>query len=266
MSTTIRTAGLFDRHLSPRRFIKLLRADLIQYRSSLSIAATAVFGATLVLLTAFAPLSGGWQPHLIFLPGILFIGGLLITSYSFAELGDPVRRAAYLLVPASTFEKVAARLLLTLVAYPLAVLALYWLISLVAAGVGDLVWGRSFAVYNPFTAETWRLLTVYPMVHAIFFLGAVWFRKGAAFKTVLAVVAAQIGFVIVAGFILRIVFSGFFEGFSFTPSMDIRLKLIDAGWLTSDIWAQIGRLLTYLLFGPWFWVISYHRLADTESR
>ena len=257
--------GFFERHFSPGRLIRLLRADLIQSRSSLSVAIAAVYGAALLVMVALAPTAGGWQPHGIFVPGILYVGGLVAISYSFVELGDPVRRSAYLLVPASTLEKVAARLALTLVAFPAAALMLYWATSVLGAGLGGLIWERSFEVYNPFTEETWRLLTAYPMVHSVFFLGAVWFRKAVLFKTVLAVVVAQIGLAIVTAVIIRIVFFDFFQGIGFEPSMDFRLNGVDVGWLTSGITAWLGEVFTYLLFGPWLWVIAYLRLADTES-
>jgi hypothetical protein len=97
-------------------------------------------------------------------------------------------------------------------------------------------------------------------VHSIFFLGAVWFRKGAAFKTLLAVVLAQIGLAVVTFFIFRIVFFDFFQGISFNLS-----KEVDTDWLTSAV-LRIGRVFIYVLFGPWLWVISYLRLADTEDR
>ena len=117
---------MFSRHVSLRRGVKLLRADLIQYRNNLSIAAAAVFGVLLVILVAWAESAGEWDPHEVFVPIVLFGGGFIITSLSFIELGDPVRRSAYLMVPASTLEKLATRLLLTLVGFPLAVIALYW--------------------------------------------------------------------------------------------------------------------------------------------
>lgn len=256
---TVSPTGLFERHFSPGRWIKLLRADLIQHKHNLLIATMAVFGAVLVVLVASAPLTGRWQPHKIFVPGILFLGGIIITSYSFTELKDPIQRSAYLLVPGSTLEKVAARLLLTLVGFPLSALTLYWTTSLVGAGLGSLIWGESFAIYRPFTEDTWRLLTVYPIVHGIFFLGAVWFHKGAAFKTLLVVVLAQIGLAVVTFFIFRIVFFEFFQGMSVSFNLS---KEADIGWWTSAV--QIGRVFIYVLFGPWLWVISYLRLADTE--
>ena len=263
---TVSPGGGVDRHFSPGRWIKLLRADLVQYRSSLSIGAMAVCGASLLMLVALAPTAGSWRPHEIFVPGLLYVGGLVFVSYSFVELGDPVRRSAYLLVPASTLEKASARLALTLVAFPAASLILYWVTSLAGSGLARLIWEESFGVYNPFTDETWRLLAVYPMVHSIFFLGAVWFRKATVFKTMLTVVLAQIGLAIVTAVIFRIVFFDFFHGMSFEPSKEFRLNVTDAGWLTSDLSAQIGKVFIHLLFGPWFWVIAYLRLADTESR
>lgn len=263
---TLSDRPFFERHFSPGRWMKLLRADLVQYKSSMSIAAMAVFGAALLVLVALAPTAGGWQPHEIFIPGILYLGGLVVISYSFVELGDPVRRSAYLLVPASALEKVTARLALTLVAFPVAGLMLYWATSLVGAGLGGLIWDESFGVYNPFTEETWQLLAVYPMVHSVFFLGAVWFRKATVSKTILAVVLAQIGLAIVTALIFRVVFFDFFHGLSFEPSKEFRLNVTDAGWLTSDLSARIGKVFTHLLFGPWLWVIAYLRLADTESR
>ena len=266
MSTTPGPVGYtFQRHFQLSRWIRLLRVDLVQYRNPLYVAIVAVYGAVLFALVVLAPTSGSWQPHKIFLPSIICLGGMILVGNSFAELGDPVRRAAFLLIPASTLEKLGARLVLTLVAFPLAAISLYWITSLLGAAIGHLVWDSSFDIYDPFTQEIGRLIVVYPLIHSVFFLGSVWFRKSSIFKTIISVVVVQISFSIIAVFIFRIVFYDFFQGVSFDALKELQLHIDPGTWLTSDSSARLGTVFTYLLFGPWLWVIAYFRLADTES-
>ena len=263
-ATTAPSPGVFERHLSAKRCIDLLRADLIQYKSTFSIAAVAVFGTLLIVLVASTPSAGDWNPHQVFVPIVLFGGGLIMTSFSFVELGDPIRRSAYLLIPASALEKLATRLLLPLIGFPLAAFALYWVTSLVAAGLGFVIWGESFETYDPFTQQTGRILIWYLPANAIFFLGAVWFRKAAAFKTLLTLVLASIALPLVAGLILRIVFFHFFEGFGFTVAKEI----VHHGPfdITEEPLFKICKSYAYVVLGPWLWIVSYLRLSDTEVR
>ena len=263
-ATTPRTPGVFERHLSVRRCVDLLRADLIQYRNPLSVASASVFGTLLVILVASTPSAGDWNPHEVFVRIVLFGGGLIMTSFSFVELGDPIRRSAYLLIPASALEKLATRLLLTLIGFPLAVFTLYWVTSVVAAGLGFVIWGESFEIYDPFTQQTGRMLAWYLPANAIFFLGAVWFRKAAAFKTLLTLVLASIAIPLVAGLIFRIIFFDFFEGFSFTFAK--KLSVSGPYCITEEPLFQICKSYTYVVLGPWLWIVSYLRLSDTEVR
>ena len=128
--------------------------------------------------------SGGF--HTVFFPLLLVLGGLLFTSALFADLHDKPRAHAYLTLPISTLERWAVRLLVSTIGYAAVALAGYFLVTLLGAGVSQLVWGRSHGVFAP-AADTWRTVLAYLVTSSLFLFGAVFFRRWHALNVILAV-------------------------------------------------------------------------------
>ncbi len=109
---------------------------------------------------------------------LLNLGGILITSYAFADLHQNKRGYAYLMLPASAFEKFFSRWFLTGVGYALYSLLAYGLLSFIAPHK---------AVFSVFSKDVVPLIMQYLVIQSVVFLGAIYFKRYRLLKTALAV-------------------------------------------------------------------------------
>ena len=165
-----------------------LRADLQQQRRAVLVGAGAAAALILAVNVTSANDAVGGGFHAAFFPLVLVVGGLLFTSTLFADLHDKPRAHAYLTLPISTLERWAVRLLLSTVGYAAVALAGYFVVTLLGAGVSQLIWGRSHAVFVP-DADAWRTVLSYLVTSSLFLFGAVYFRRWHAIKVILGVAA-----------------------------------------------------------------------------
>ena len=248
--------------LAVPRLVALVKRDLVLLRRPVLIAAGAVFGVLLITAVAAATSAGSWDFHQVFFPITLFTGGVLVSGSSFPELGDRLRRSQYLLLPASHLEKFLVRWAMTLLGFAVGATVCYWLFSQVAYLLGLLIWGSGFAPLNLAESYVVDFLQGYIGLQALFFLGAVWFRRLVVFKTVLVIFLIGLGLTLVAAVAFRIAFHPYFTGFSlaFQGGLEIPASIISAEWLRRL--AQIGSWVLTV----WMWLTAYLRLQDIEAR
>lgn len=123
---------------------------------------------------------------------VFFITGMVFASLSFSEMGTYSKSLQYITLPASRFEKFFSAWLSTSIFYFI-VSTLTLVISSAFIGMlSALIFKGDFLVFNPFTAKYAEVLLAYMIGHSAFFLGAVWFRKGAFFKTLLTMFVINI--------------------------------------------------------------------------
>ena len=125
-----------------------LRTDLHQ-QSRAVLVGTCAAAAVILIANVFSPEPTGTDFHGAFFPLALVAGGLLFTSTLFSELPDKPRAHAYLTLPISTLERWAVRLLLSTVGYAAVALAGYFLVTLLGAGISQLIRGWSHPVFTP---------------------------------------------------------------------------------------------------------------------
>jgi hypothetical protein len=187
---------------------------------------------------------------------ILFIGGVLTTGNAFKELRQPTTACAWLTLPASVFEKYLSRLLLTSVIYFAATLALYTLIYWIIAAVAKLVTDFSFPWFNPLQPAMFKALMNYMIIHALFFLGAIYFKRYAIIKTILTITIFNIAITAFMFLVGKWVLSSYISD---------RLILIP-----SIRWESLNKL-PLITFVFWLaimlvcWVVSYFRLKEVEA-
>ena len=200
-------------HFSFERLAWLLRADLANgYRSLLTVSATLAGVMLVASLISFDSIAASRGFFASWYGGMLYIWGIIATSRAFTELHDKARNEAYLLIPASAFEKTIARLLAVtvglsvyLLVFTTAVSLLIWLVHRVLAGTG-------FGLFNPLDPRLWPVITGYLFLQSFYFLGAAWFARRHLVKTTLVIVLAGIGLGVFTLLTLRVVFAP--EGFA----------------------------------------------------
>jgi hypothetical protein len=259
----------------PRRFAQLLLRDLAGGYRSLLVAMAAVAG-TVILVSALTvlgmQLSGRHAGTVNFHPNmftnLLFLGGFIVSSLAFREIRQNGGGIFYLILPASSLEKFASKLLATSVGYALGSVVFYTAAAAASEGINRLIFGFGNAFFNPFDTGVLEALGYYCVAQSVFLLGSIWWRKLAFLKTVMTIQAVAVGVALVAGIAARIVFHQYFRGWS--------LDLGDVpGWnelsrqtaLGIGPLVEIGRVLQIVFLAgtaPVCWLIGWLRLRDIE--
>jgi hypothetical protein len=193
-----------ERVINPRRLALLLRRDLAHgYRGLLT--AGAAVGGAMLLLALLTMLGGPPAPgafYASFYTSFLFLGGCIYSSGMFREVHKAGRGAFYLVLPATGLEKFLSKLLLSSVGFAAASLLLIGLVSAMSELVCRALFKTGHGFFNPVAPENLKAAGVYLLAQSAFFLGSVWFRKSAFFKTVLAAGIILMGITIIAAIIL----------------------------------------------------------------
>jgi hypothetical protein len=210
---------------------------------------------------------GSFAFHEVFFPLFFAIIGFIATSQSFTALHKADRSYAYLTLPASHVEKTLEKLLLSTIVYVIAALVTYFLFSLVAMGLTELIGGRSFPMFNPGERWVWDMVRGYVIVQSIFLFGGAYFRSKHFIKTVLAVTGL---FLFLAAFasltgwlffgdVLRSMQQGTFEAtHHFTVAQIERMQNV--------LFAirDVAEFLFKWIMAPFFWVLTWLRLREAE--
>jgi len=121
-----------------------------------------------------------------------FITGLVFASLSFSEMGTYSKSLQYITLPASMFEKFTASWLLTSMGYVIFSTFTLLVSSAFMGFISLVAFKGEFLMFNPFTSQYGNAILAYFIAHTIFFLGAVWFKKAAFFKTLLTMFVINI--------------------------------------------------------------------------
>ena len=176
--------------LSKRRLWFLIRNDLVSESGRLilfaAIVAAVMLGASLLAGSSSFPDSWFYRRQFIFW---LFVLGIPFTARVLRPFHDRALKEADLVLPASTLEKVVARLLVTTVIFLLFLLAFVTLVSLVIESLNMfLFFGERRPFFDPLEQTVWTWIGIYIVVQSFYFAGAAWFRRSPGLKTTLAIV------------------------------------------------------------------------------
>lgn len=254
--------------LNIKRMGFLARRDLINDWRGTAIASGAVAGSMFLLVILQALFNGQTSmDYSSFLMGSLVIWGLISASLAFNSLHDKTRNENYLLLPASSVEKVLVRLLGVSVALPIFIMILITLASVITETVTLLFFQIPFAPLNPFQGNFFKVIGYVVIVQSIFFLGAAWFKKLHMVKTVFTLILLAIVFGIVGSFFFRILFASFFEGF-YTPkslNFDVEALMQLRYPVLMNTLKVSGKVVFYGLLAPFCWVVAWLRVKETQS-
>ena len=257
--------------LSEKRLWLLLKNDVaVNVRTSI-IAVSAVFGLLLLINVASVASWDKWNIHEVFFPLTLLIGGHVFASLAFRDMFHKQKSYVYLTLPASQFEKYIIKLLLTTAGFTVATLALYYLYSLLAAGLTTLFFGVAHPVFQPFSPLIWQIIPLFLVSQSVSFFGAVYFKKLHLLKTILVITIFSIVAGIVIALLTRLVFWEYFTGF-FTPrtgslSMNFDITYSDEypGFKRFlDGFILFAKITFYAIMPAFFWIIGFIRFRETE--
>jgi hypothetical protein len=193
--------------------------------------------------------------------GGLFIWGPIAASFSFKELHDKARNEAYLLLPASSLEKMLARLLQATIVFFVFLVIFMTVASTLIESINFLVFGRRNGFFNASQEAVWAPVGHSLVVVSLYFLGAAWFRKLHFLKTALTLTALPIAFACFAVLGLRLVV-GSYSGIQIDGDDAYNFYLAHRGVLD----ALLGALkILYFVGLPLFcWYVAWLRVKETE--
>lgn len=226
---------------NPRRLLQLLRNDLRINQRPMLIAA-----ATILVFWTLLTLVGNLSPSLYIF--VLYFGGFIVTSRAFKELHDPELAYHYLTLPCSNFERFLSKWLTTSIGYAVALLGLFYVFIALRTGFGMFLLHR---VTEPFDLFNFRLLNslgVYIVLHSMVFLGAVLFKRHALLKTSFFFGSLTLILFMTIGWL----------GIHFFPYWDPN-ALHNLTPLP-----KIAHFLFWIALAPFFWFVTYLRIAEYE--
>jgi hypothetical protein len=248
--------------LNLRRLWLLLRGDFVaDWRVDVIVCGTLT--AVMLIVSMITVVQGG-ESEDFYLPwyfGGLFIWGPIAASFSFKELHDKARNEAYLLLPASTLEKVLARLLQATILGFAFQLIFMTIASALIESVNWLVFGRRNGLFDASHEAVWAPVGHFLVVVSLYFLGAAWFRKFHFIKTALTLTALPIALMCLAVLVLRLTFDGFhgenFDGGVFYNYYMANRALFDALLAALKILYFVGLPL-------FCWYVAWLRVKEAE--
>jgi len=212
----------------------------------------------------------GWRtyyPH----PEVILILLLILTSFSFYEIDFQEKSFYYLLQPATLIEKYLSRLISTLAGYLLLGSALFMIDVFIMLALNSWMYTtlltNGYNVFNPMNYNLSRFLSIYLLLHSVFFFGAVYFKKNEFIKTI----------VMIAVFILYFLSFAKALNILFAPGLNISFflsitkddfttwaKMLEYKAFMNELWEIIRTILLYIV-PVFFWALGYFRLKETEG-
>ena len=139
----------------------------------------------------------------------LLIGGFILSSLAFRDLGNTLLRSRYLTLPVSTFERFFCMWLLTAIGWIIVFTAIFSAYTALANMVGRLLFADiNFLPFNPFGEFAISSMKYYFVTQGIFLVGAAHFKGHVFPKTLFALISFTAICGIIAYFIMSdIIFS-----------------------------------------------------------
>jgi hypothetical protein len=247
-------------YLSPKRFWHLLKLELTRNARGIGMAFVVTFGLLFFVSFLLSLIVDGniksFQHQENYAFGLL-ISGMVLTSFAFHDLGSPIRRHIYLMLPASTLEKFVCMLFLTSVGWVILFTIAYTGYTFLANPVGQMLFsGVRFESFNPFDENVFTSIKFYLILQGVFLVGAANFRGYALLKTIFVLVVVALIAGTVVYFLLK-------DTFLTDHDCDgSHCELIDVVG-AHTVWNTMKFFFWWIL-APLCWVLTYIGLKDQE--
>lgn len=252
---------MHSKHFNIDRLSYLFRLELFYARKPLLLIVFAGFGLLFFIGTLLAlytePDTRVFDPTEGYTFNLIF-GGFIITSLSYSNLGNRLKKYDFLLLPVSALERFVSIWILTTIGWVLVYTPVFWLYSLIANPISHLIFPNvqfvNFRFNNPMVFIS---IKVYLAMHGIFLLGSTMFRGYAFLKTTLSIMVILL---LCGGSIFLILKDAFYQDHYCT--VEGECELLDA-ILAGSVFAFWSFFFWYIL--PLVtWTLSYFGLKNQE--
>jgi hypothetical protein len=193
---------------------------------------------------------------------IMLVAGTIFTSTVFADLGENKKAIAWLVLPASHFEKYLVAWIYSFLLFTIIYTLIFYLAIFVAVNVQHVHHHHQF-ILNIFEQPILGIYLVYVFLHSITFFGAVYFAKLHFIKTAFV-------FFIIIGFL--IIINKVLLGALLGRAVEASPPLGNVRFTNSDqmvdikIGSQHSPYILYLftILAFIFWAATYFRLKEKQ--
>lgn len=188
---------------------------------------------------------------------VLIVVGFILTSLSFNDLGHPLKRIRYLVLPVSTLEKFASMWLITTIGWVVVFTLLYTAYAWFANAVGQVIFRNiAFVSFDPFGNTPLMAVRYYLVFQGVFLVAATHF-SGYVFPKVLLTLVL---FASLCGILAWLFLKGTFQ-------VDLDLFAGDTWWNHSALAGFVLKIkwLFWWAFAPLCWMIAFLGLKDKEA-
>lgn len=238
-----------------------------------------VWFAFIMLTDELNPLAKGLQEVTFFFS--LFLVGPFFASQGFSELASKTKGTSYLMVPASTLEKLLCGILYGIVLFFIVFVLAFYVADFLAVLIANTFhpsYNETTAGGGPFRAEvinvfrsrnfpsneslSYYFILVFVALQSAALLGSVYFVKFSYIKTAISLTLV----VLLSAFVVFKIMSSFFPKGVFGL---VEYKFFDNDGNVTMVelprWAkQIIEYLTFYGFTIIFWITTYFRLKEKE--
>lgn len=189
-----------------------------------------------------------------------YVGGYIFTSTIFSELGTPQRGYMYIILPASTFEKLAVSWFITSFMYVAASIVVMFLINMFLVIISSLFSLSIVPFINLFDPTILKIYATYLVAQPIFILGAIYFKKSNFLKTVLSIILIGLAIGIFTAIAAKIIV------FPHTFHMEFNDHNMpeNVNNFFVNIFAPTMKVIFWCFMAPFFLTVSYFRLKERE--
>lgn len=242
------------------RFLLLLKLELIRNSRAIAMIFVITFGLQFFVgLMLNLMIEGNvttYQHHTDFVSSLL-LGGFVLTSLAFNDLGNPLKRAAYFTLPVSALEKLLCMWLLTSVGWIIMFTVVYTCYSYLANPLAQVLFRSvKFESFNPVNEMVFTATKYYFVLHGIFLVGAAHFRGYAFAKTIFVVVVVALAMLMALYFLLLDVFKTEHDCTGYDCELLPQIAKHTA-W-------QILTFFFWWMLAPLCWVLAYLGLKEQE--
>ena len=240
------------------RFFTLLKLELYRSRKAVLITFVITFGLlfTGLILETILGYKNVFESHPSSYAFALMMGGFILSSLTFNDLSNTLRRQNYLILPASTLEKYLSMWLLTCICWIIIFTLTYIVYALIANAIGHhLFRNMTYLAFVPFSRVPVGAIKFYIVLQGIFMIAAVHFRGFVFPKTILTLLL----FGMVCGIIFYCIMTGLFH----SDSEILAEYKPPKGTAVYQLWQAIIWLFWWVL-APLSWVITYIGLKEEE--
>ena len=205
----------------------------------------------------------------------LILWGCLSASLLFSDLGSKSKAINYLLLPASSLEKLVCTVFFGIVVYFIGYTLIFYAVDFTMVSLANKKFNTSWPIINLFAINQYKsklfedghtnyFFYTHFGLQSFFLLGSIYFPKYGFFKTAIALVLIWVFMIFyLVVFMKNVSPRGlFYDGTSF-------LEVFDPSGKNKIVHLPVGLMGTLKFFfkyavAVWFWVVAYYRLKEKE--